>query len=447
MKRLILFVFAGLTLLSSCKKDEEPEDNPLDTQLEEALVSVSQTGEISFFEQPESDDFASIPQDPNNPLNAAKVELGKMLFHETALAVNPVHSFSQGTYSCASCHMAAAGFQAGRFQGLGDGGVGFGEKGEGRSKGSLYTDEEVDAQPLRTPAALNTAFQENMLWDGRLGVTAHNVGTEALWGEMPAIFNESGFHGVETQALAALKVHRLVDEENADVLVWYQTYFNQAFPEVPAEERYTTEKAALAIAAYERTILANKSPFQRWLKGDKEAMTDNEKRGALVFFKKGQCATCHTGPALNTNDFHAIGMKDLDQCPEDVFVANPESPANRGRGSFTNIEDDYFKFKVPQLYNLEDSKFFGHGSSLRSIRAVVEYKNRGVKENNRVWNESISSEFKPLNLSEAEIENLTRFLETSLYDNDLMRYQPSSVLSGNCFPNNDPISRNQMDCN
>jgi len=105
-----------------------------------------------------------------------------------------------------------------------------------------------------------------------------------------------------------------------------------------------------------------------------------------------------------------------------------------------------YKFKTPQLYNLVDSKYFGHGASLRTVRDVVVYKNLAVAENPAVPVSQLAAEFRPLNLTGVEIDRLTLFLERSLRDPSLMRYQPTSVPSGFCFPNNDQQSRSDLGC-
>lgn len=227
----------------------------------------------------------------------------------------------------------------------------------------------------------------------------------------------------------------------------YEPLFDAAFSDVPTSERYDKEHAGLAIAAYERSILANEAPFQKWLNGDKNAMTDQEKEGATLFFAKANCVSCHTGPALNTMEFHALGMMDLNDCPEEVFQVTAETSANLGRGDFTKNSADNYKFKVPQLYNMKDSPFYGHGSSFFSIREVLEYKNNGISANNRVPESQLAEDFTPLNLTDTELDALEAFLTNSLYDNNLQRYIPSSLPSGNCFPNNDPMSRNDLGCN
>lgn len=444
----LLSCLLSILILQSCRKDTESMSNTtLDEELQRALETAADGQGTDFFKFPASTDFASIPQDPLNPITEAKVHLGQMLFHETGLAMSPLHVFSEGTYSCASCHFAGAGFQANRVQGIGDGGIGFGVNGEGRQNGAMYEEDALDVQPIRTPSAMNGAYQTNMLWNGQFGATGVNLGTEEQWTEgTPKAVNHLGYEGLEVQAIAGLGVHRQEIAGHENILLWYQTYFDESFPDFPSEERYTKETAGLAIAAFERTVMANEAPFQKWLQGDRNAMTDAEKRGAVLFFDKASCSTCHTGPALNSMEFHALGMKDLFECPEDIFLATENSGVNKGRADFTKEEEDLYKFKVPQLYNLADSPFYGHGSSFRSIKEVVEYKNLGTKQNIRVPFDQLADEFVPLELTDVEVEDLTAFLKYGLRDPNLARYQPSSVVSGNCFPNADPMSINQLGC-
>jgi cytochrome c peroxidase len=146
-------------------------------------------------------------------------------------------------------------------------------------------------------------------------------------------------------------------------------------------------------------------------------------------------------------EFYALGMKDLFECEEAVFKADPGLSDHMGRGGFTGNAEDNYKFKVPQLYNLKDSPFLGHGSTFRTIRSVIEYKNQAIKENAAVPNGQLAAQFQPLGLSNAEIDDLTAFIKNGLHDPDLLRYQPSSVNSGNCIPFNDPMARADLGCN
>lgn len=436
---LLLGAIGGLFLLAGCElTNVAPPERDLDAELVAALTIDGQR-KLSEFLLPSSDDFAAIPQDPANPLTADKVALGRLLFHETALATAPLHAASRGTYSCATCHHAAAGFQAGRQQSIGEGGSGWGQRGEGRRIDPAYGDAEIDVQPLRSPTILNSAYQRVMLWDGSLGAGGMNEGTDAMWTPgTPKENNTLGYDGLETQAIAAQTVHRMsiVDSSIVASHPTYQNLWDRVFPGQPV----TVVNIGLAMAAYERTVVANRAPFQRWLRGEYSAMSETEKRGALVFVKKAKCETCHTGPALNSMAFYAFGMSDM-VGPTVVRATTPQL----GRGGFLGDAGEEFKFKVPQLYNLADSPFYGHGGTFKSIRDVVEYYNDAVAD---VEVPAIvrAPRFQPLGLTREEIDELVAFLEISLRDPDLMRYQPASVPSGNCIPANDPVARADLGC-
>lgn len=450
MKHLnkLLLILAIIGILQSCK-DEEPimsENDFLDIKMEVNMLRSANVESLDFFKMPDSDDLAAIPQDPKNELNPYKVELGHYLYHETGLGINPTKAMSVRTYSCASCHFAASGFQAGVRQGIGEGGSGFGIRGEGRVINSNYLPSEIDVQPIRTPSAMNGAYQKIMLWNGQFGATGMNSNTQSKWtAGTPLATNHLGYEGLETQAIAGLKVHRLDVDTTLISNAEYKELFDRAFPDFAVNNRYTKETAGLAIAAYERTLLANQSPFQRWVRGEKMALTKQQKEGAVVFFGKGGCGECHTGPALNSMAFYGYGMNDLKG--SGTFNVNPNDAAHKGRGGFTKNPNDEYKFKVPQLYNLKDSPHYGHGASFTSIREVIVYKNTGKKENSNVPDFQLALQFKPLELTDAEIDALTDFIENGLYDPNLMRYQPGHVVSGGCIPVNDPQAKLDLGCN
>ena len=442
--RAPIFILAAILTLSSCQKDTDPND-VLDADLLNAITANSGGEGVSAFILPSSDDFANIPQDPLNPITAEKVELGRFLFHETHLATNNKYEEGEHTFSCASCHHAAGGFQANRVQGIGDGGIGFGQAGEGRTIHPTYSIDSLDVQPIRTPTALNAAYQQVHLWNGQFGATGMNTGTESQWTEgTPKAVNALGFEGVETQAIAGLTVHRMVIDPDYISTSDYKALFDAAFGYLSPGERYTATTAGLAIAAYERTILANQSPWQDYLKGNLNALSDAEKRGAILFFEKGECASCHTGPALNSMSFHALGMDDLDG---PGVYGSVDVATEKGRGGFTGKEEDNFKFKTPTLYNLINSPFYGHGGTFRSVKEVIEYKNEAIPSNPLVPLAQLADGFKPLGLTETEIEDLTVFIESSLNDRNLFRYEPATLPSGYCFPNNDNISQLDLGCN
>ena len=447
-KYLLSTAMAIVVLIIGCdnQEGEAYEHELLNGKITELLDVVANGDGLEHFKLPLASELEKIPQDPNNPISEEKILLGKLLFHETALAIHPEDPVAIQTYSCASCHFAKAGFQAGRIQALGDGGMGFGINGEGRTIHPNYQDETVDAQAIRSPTVLNSAYQKNMLWNGQFGATGANIGTNDRWTpDTPLETNELGFEGVETQAIAAIGVHRMGINDNFIQNTLYKTLFDAAFPNDLPAERYSRENAGLAIAAYERSVLANQAPFQSWLNGNNEAMTLKQKKGAILFFGTAGCATCHNSPALNDENYYALGIKDLYQeTAITTFKTNNTNSEIKGRGGFTGKEEDNYKFKTPQLYNLKDSPFYGHGGCFRTIEEVIRYKNEAIPQNTV---DNLSPHFQPLNLSTDEIDQLVDFIENALYDEHLGRYEPASLPSGFCFPNNDPAARADLGCN
>lgn len=444
----LLLLAVSVTCMYACSKTDintPPAGIINDQDLQTGDVTLR---DLSSFMLPRSDDYAAIPQDPNNPLTAEKIELGRLLFHESRLGTTPRQTTGQNTYSCASCHYAEAGFQSKIAQGIGEGGIGFGLNGEARVANPLYTLSKVDVQPIRTPTVLNSAYQEVMLWNGQMGSTGVNAGTQAVWTPVNGSDNNwLGLQGVETVSMGAIKKHRLTPDT-----AWlaaeptYNNLFELAFPDVPANQRFSTLNTALAIAAYQRSLLPNQSPFQRWLQGDPRAMNQDELAGMNIFFGKAKCSKCHYGPALNSNQFFGLGMKDLENGVGGAFNCTPNNFESKGRGGFTGKAAELYKFKVPQLYNLKDAQFLGHGSSFTSIEAVVRYKNAGISQNATVPASQLAKQFVPLHLTEDEISKLVIFLRDALYDPNLTRYSPDALPSGNCIPNNDAQSKTDRGC-
>ena len=456
--------------LFSCNSDDKSEDEtplalpqPTNSEILIETISAESGGlGLSAFMMPDSDDLDNIPQDPNNLLTPEKVELGKMLYHETALATQGVNSGDNGTWSCASCHHAAAGFKSGLPQGIGEGGEGFGTAGESRVFAAGFdaasTDPTLkpDVQPVTSPAILNVAYQDVMLWNGQFGNAVDGVVNAGLadsiltTGGTPKAHNSLQLSGIETQAIAGTGVHRLKtsDDSILQTNAEYKAMFEAAYPEGSED---ATIDAGKAIAAFERTILANESPFQAWLKGDESAMNDNEITGATLFFGKAGCVSCHKGPGLSSEArategemFFALGFADFD--PNNSQVTGVvDNASSRGRGGFTGEEEDNYKFKVPQLYNLADTNVFGHGASFNSIRDVVAYKNTAVAQ--KVLPDStFDPRFVSLGLTDEEIDQITIFLESGLYDANLSRYEPIRLPSGNCFPVNDNVAKVDLGC-
>lgn len=396
---------------------------------------------------PDETDYASIPQSPVNPLTKEKIELGKLLFFEPAFANEAKRQDLKFTFTCSSCHVPEAGFKPGRMQGIADGGVGFGRLGESRFKYPLYANDSIDAQGARPLVTLNVAYVENTMWNGSFGSDGPNAGTEAMWGvfDPGTARNHQRLGALEGQNIEGLIVHRMNYTKELITAAGYKDLFDKAFPDMPEDERYSRKGASFAISAYLRQNLTNQAPFQMWLKGDQHAMTEQQKKGAVLFFGKAGCNGCHFEKNLGSMKFEALGVDDLYE--HGGIKTGPADRRNLGRGGFTGREEDMFKFRTPQLYNLGDSGPYFHGGSKETLEDVVRYFNNGLKQNNRVPDSQLSAFIRPLGLTEEEVKDLTEFIATGLKDPNLKRYVPERVLSGMCFPNNDPASKIDMNCN
>lgn len=438
MKIKILSGIFLIAMIAACTFD--PLYDPLDKELERLM------GDNHQFELPSPTEFSKIPQSDANPLTQEKIDLGKLLFFEPVFGVEAVHFQGLQTFSCGSCHIPSAGFRPGRKQGIADGGYGFGSHGESRIKLPIYEENEIDAQGARPLSVLNVAFVTNSMWNGSFGSDHANEGTEQMWGvfDPGTAINHERLGNLEGQNIEGLKVHRLLYTKELVEVHGYKEMFDRAFADVPVSERYTRKTASFAISAYLRALLTDQAPFQKWIKGETTAMTDQQKRGAVLFFGKLGCATCHSEANLGSNTFHALGVKDLFE--NGGLKTDLNDRRNLGRGGFTGREEDYYKFRVPQLYNLGDGGPYFHGASKGSLEEVVDYFNNGMAENHRVPEGQLSPYLQPLGMTDEEKADLVAFLRDGLRDPNLQRYMPKRVLSGLCFPNNDDLSKHDMNC-
>lgn len=203
-------------------------------------------------------DAVIVPAD--NPMTAAKVELGRMLFFDTRLS-------GADDLSCASCHQPERGYEDGRAAAVGASGR-IGQR--------------------NTPTLLNIGSARRLFWDGRV----RSLEEQAL---MP-VANPAEMN----QDLAALPAELAADPR----LV---TAFAAAFPAEPAPSLVNVAKS---LAAFQRTIRSGEAPVDRFIAGDSSALSPPAQRGFTVFGGKGRCALCHSGWAFTDGRLHDVGMPD-----------------------------------------------------------------------------------------------------------------------------------------
>jgi cytochrome c peroxidase len=282
-----------------------------------------------------------IPFPKENPYTPEKAALGKKLYFDTRISVTSAQS-------CASCH--SPGF------GWGDGlavGVGHGMAKLGR----------------HSPTIVNAAWGAIFMWDGRLA----NLEEQAL-GPIQAA-------GEMNMPLDQL-VQRLAS------IAEYKPLFEASFPGAGLKP----STLAMAIATYERTVVSGPAPFDSWIEGNEKAISDDAKRGFVLFNTKAQCSSCHEGWNFTNDGFQDIGLASSDV----------------GRGEFLpGVVKMKHAFKTPGLREITKRVPYMHDGSIATLDQVVEHYDRGG-----VDRPSRSDLMKPLGLTSQEKSELVAFLKT-----------------------------------
>jgi cytochrome c peroxidase len=266
---------------------------------------------------------AQAPAPADNPTTLEKVELGRMLY------LDPRFS-STGTVSCNSCHNVMLGGEDNRAVSMGV----HGQTG-GRS----------------APTVWNSGFSSSQFWDGR----AATLEDQAKGPVTNPI--EMGMGELEEA------MNRVRD------IPGYRPYFEKAFP---GDDPMTVENAAKAVAAYERSLITPDSPYDLYVKGDKQAMTAQQVRGMNVFESTG-CTSCHSGPVFN-GPAMASGTGFFMKSPtfaDSDYIEKYQLVADPGRFEVTGKEEDRSFWKVPTLRNIALTAPYFHNGAVKTLDAAV----------------------------------------------------------------------------
>jgi cytochrome c peroxidase len=256
------------------------------------------------------------PAPADNPTTPAKVALGKMLYHDPRLS-------STGTVSCSSCHNTMLG-------------------GEDNRPNSMGVNGQTGGRSA--PTVWNAAFNAVQFWDGR----AESLEAQAAGPVTNPI--EMGMKSWDDV------VARLSSIEG------YKKAFADAFP----GNAISKDTATKAIAAYERTLITPDSPYDKYVTGDKPAMTDQQVRGMNKAVELG-CTGCHSGPAFNGPGVfqkfpvHSNGM----------YQAKYHFNKDVGLAEVTKKSDDEHKFKVPTLRNIALTAPYFHNGAVKTLDEAV----------------------------------------------------------------------------
>ena len=283
---------------------------------------------------------ANLPAIHGNAVTREKIELGKMLYFDPRLSAS-------GIFSCNSCHN------------LGLGGVDGLETsvGHGWQKG-----------PRNAPTVLNAVLNVAQFWDGR----AEDLKAQAK-GPIQA--------GVEMNSTPD-RVLAVLNSMPA-----YKAKFADAFPN--EKEPLTFDNVAMAIEAFEATLTTPAAPFDQYLEGKADALTDTQRAGLELFIDKG-CAGCHNGVNVGGHDYFPFGV-----------VTRPGAeilpPGDKGRFAVTKTADDEYVFRSPTLRNVTLTAPYFHSGKVWDLRQAVAV---------------MGSSQLGATLSEQEIDKITAFLET-----------------------------------
>lgn len=263
------------------------------------------------------------PAPADNPASPAKVELGKTLYFDPRLS-------STGTVSCNSCHNVMLGGDDNRDVSMGvHGNTG------GRS----------------APTVWNAAFNASQFWDGR----AADLEEQAKGPVTNPV--EMGMKDLNT-AIEAIRA-----------IPGYEAMFTAAF----GSDAVNEDNMARAIAAYERTLITPNSPYDHYVKGERDAMSEQQVRG-MEAFKQAGCVSCHAGPAFNGADLASDGGGLFMKFP--LFTDNPyveryDFMADQGRAEATGKAADAHMWKVPTLRNVALTAPYFHNGAVKTLDEAV----------------------------------------------------------------------------
>jgi cytochrome c peroxidase len=409
--------------------------------------------------------------------SAAKVELGKNLFFDKILSGNE-------NISCATCHHPMAGTGDGLSLPVGEGGNGLGVT---RDTGTV-PDDIHERVPRNAPPVFNLGAREfvRMFHDGRVeadplepGGFLSPAGDQLPDGLDNVLAAQAMFPVTSgTEMAGQVTENEQADAAWANILagpggVWniialklqaipeYVDLFMAAYPgEINSAGHITYVHAANAIAAFEaRDWRFDNSPFDRYLRGEKKALSIEARIGMDVFYGKGGCGGCHSGPFQTDHDFHAIAMPQIGPGKGDNLFDHMDGRDDFGRERVTGYAGDRFRFRTPTLRNVALSPPYGHAGAFDSLEAMVRHHldpvrslenydtdqatlpsrpdldqiDFAVMENDdRRGAIAAASELDPVHLNERDIRALMAFLHalTDPAALDMRRDVPSRVPSG-----------------
>jgi cytochrome c peroxidase len=288
-----------------------------------------------------------VPQPKDNKMTPERIELGKLLYFDVRLSAS-------NAVSCASCHHPDLGWSDATPKAVGH---------EGR-KG-----------PRNSPTVLNTAYQYHQFWDGR----ARTLEEQALG-------------PIEADVEMNMPLSELIPKLSA--IKGYQELFDKAYP----NEGITKDTIAKAIATFERTVVSNEAPFDKYIKGDKNAISQEAQKGFDLFKGRAHCTDCHDGFNFTDGSFHNIGLNDEKLQGSDL-----------GRYALKRRAAWYGAMKTPTLRDITRTAPYFHDGSVKTLHETVYICGNGGRYADA---KGKSTFIQDRVLSRVEIDYIVEFLKT-----------------------------------
>src|SRR5262245_41357990 len=317
-------------------------------------------GASRFFAAPEPPMFPAdgpkVPQGlvpimwpKDNPYSPAKAELGWLLYFDKRLSAD-------GTVACASCHSPQFCFT-------------YGQAFSKRIRGQLGG--------RSAPTVINRAYSLDQFWDGR----AKSLEDQAK-GPIANPIEMGHTHELCEKCVGGIKGYR------------------SRFKDVFGTDKVTMELITKAIATFERTVLSGNSPYDKFKAGDKNALSESQKRGMDIFFSNNaRCDSCHEGVNFTNGKYANVGIG-MDSPTPDL-----------GRYVVTKQDEDKGAFKTPTLREVANTGPYMHDGSLKTLEEVVEHYNKGGVGKNGMKNKWLHNDVRPLNLKDQDKKDLVEFLK------------------------------------
>lgn len=301
-----------------------------------AVFLLSSSGQEYRWNIPEDIPSPLVPAD--NPMSDVKVELGRWLFYDVRLSVN-------GTMSCSNCHFQRIAFTDARARALG-------ATGESHPRGSM--------------SLVNTAYNARLTWANHLLDRLEVQALTPMFGENPV---EMGMAGREAEIVELLRTDSR-----------YREYFPEVFS--MDEDPFSVLNTVRAIASFVRSIVSFDSPYDRFLQGDRAALTESEIRGMTLFFsEQTECFHCHGGFNFTDSSTHAnaliesVGFHNNGLYNIGEHGGYPEG--NTGLHDLTGKPRDMGRFKAPTLRNIAMTAPYMHDGSIATLDGVLEHYMQG----------------------------------------------------------------------